>query len=116
MYNLSYAEVMDDLCSDERVNEHEAMSIVIEKLTSANEKGIRSSEAVDALFYTRRLWSYFMEHLADDANELPIETRANLISVGIWVLKEVEALRQWEQEDFSDIIQINSIIRDSLDG
>jgi len=116
MYNLSYAEVMDDLCSDQRLNEHEAMSIVIDKLNVAKERGVKSPEAVDALFYTRRLWSYFLEHLADDANELPIETRANLISVGIWVLKEVEALRQWEQEDFADIIQINSIIRDSLDG
>ncbi|GAA0771026.1 flagellar biosynthesis regulator FlaF [Roseibium denhamense] len=116
MYNLSYAEIMDDLCTDERMNEHEAMSIVIGKLEVAQEKGIRSAEAVDAIFYTRRLWSYFLEHLADDENQLPIETRANLISVGIWVLKEAEALRQWEQEDFSDIIQINSIIRDSLGG
>ncbi|MBN9670722.1 flagellar biosynthesis regulator FlaF [Roseibium aggregatum] len=116
MYNLSYAEVMDDLCSDQRLNEHQAMSIVIDKLSVAKERGVKSAEAVDALFYTRRLWSYFLEHLADDANELPLETRANLISVGIWVLKEVEALRQRRQDDFSDIIQINSIIRDSLDG
>ncbi|WP_299812763.1 flagellar biosynthesis regulator FlaF [uncultured Roseibium sp.] len=116
MYNLSYAEVMDDLCSDQRLNEHEAMTIVIEKLNSASELGIRSPEAVEALFYTRRLWSYFLEQLADDGNELPVETRANLISIGIWVLKEAEALRQWQQEDFADIIQINSIIRDSLDG
>lgn len=116
MYNLSYAEVMDELCADQRLNEHEAMSIVIDKLTLAQEKGVKSQEAVEAIFYTRRLWSYFLENLADDANELPLETRANLISVGIWVLKEAEALRQWEQEDFADIIQINSIIRDSLDG
>lgn len=116
MYNLSYAEVMDDLCSDQRLNEQEAMSIVIEKLTVASEHGIKSAEAVDALFFTRRLWSYFLEQLAEDANELPIETRANLISIGIWVLKEVEALRQWQQKDFADIIQINSIIRDSLNG
>lgn len=116
MYNLSYAEVMDDLCSDERMNEHEAMSIVIGKLNSAREKGARSAEAIDALFYTRRLWGYFMENLADDGNQLPVEMRANLISVGIWVLKEAEALRQWEKEDFSDIIEINTIIRDSLAG
>ncbi|WP_428525750.1 flagellar biosynthesis regulator FlaF [Roseibium sp.] len=116
MYNLSYAEVMDDLCSDERLNEHEAMCIIIGKLATAQEKGIRSPEAIDALFYTRRVWGFFMENLADDANQLPEEMRANLISVGIWVLKEAEALRQWEKEDFSDIIEINSIIRDSLAG
>lgn len=116
MYNLSYAEVMDDLCSDDRLNEHEAMCIVIAKLTEAQEKGARSAEAIDALFYTRRVWGYFMEHLADDANQLPEEMRANLISVGIWVLKEAESLRSWEKDDFSDIIEINSIIRDSLTG
>ena len=66
MYNLSYAEVMDDLCSDQRLNEHEAMSIVIGKLNVAQERGVKSPEAVDALFYTRRLWSYFLEHLADE--------------------------------------------------
>ncbi len=116
MYNLSYAEVMDDLCNDDRLNEHEAMGIVIGKLNVAHEKGVRSAEAIDALFYTRRLWGYFMEHLADDANQLPDETRANLISVGIWILKEAEILRNWEKEDFSDIIEINAIIRDSLTG
>ncbi|QDG77429.1 flagellar biosynthesis regulator FlaF [Labrenzia sp. PHM005] len=116
MYNLSYAEVIEDLCADERLNEHEAMSIVIGKLANAQEKGVRSAEAIDALFYTRRVWGYFMEHLADDANQLPDEMRANLISVGIWVLKEAEALRQWEKDDFADIIEINSIIRDSLAG
>jgi flagellar protein FlaF len=116
MYNLSYAEVMDDLCADDRLNEHEAMSIVIGKLSDAQQKGVRSAEAIDALYYTRRLWGYFMEHLADDANQLPDETRANLISVGIWVLKEAESLRQWETDDFTDIIEINSIIRDSLAG
>ena len=43
--------------------------------------------------------------------------RGNLqAAMRAWWERRREALRQWEQDDFSDIIQINSIIRDSLDG
>ncbi|MTI45910.1 flagellar protein FlaF [Roseibium hamelinense] len=116
MYNLSYAETADEICTDDRLNEAEALNIVISKLMSAREHGVKSLEAVDALFYTRRLWAYFMENLADDENALPENTRAELISIGIWMLKEAERLRQEEIESFDDMIQINEIIRDSLTG
>ncbi|WP_153772076.1 flagellar biosynthesis regulator FlaF [Labrenzia sp. CE80] len=116
MYNLSYAETMDEICSDDRMNEAEAMDIVIGMLEVAQEKGTQSREAVEAIFNTRRLWTYFMESLSDDANALPTALRADLISVGIWVLKEIEKIRQNEVKTFDGLIQINSIIRDSLQG
>lgn len=116
MYNLSYTETMDEICADERLNEVEALNIVIAKLETARAKGARSVEAIDALYYTRRLWAFFMENLADEANALPTTLRAELISVGIWVVKEAERLRQDEIESFDDLIQINGIIRDSLNG
>ncbi|WP_417669121.1 flagellar biosynthesis regulator FlaF [Roseibium sp.] len=116
MYNLSYAETMEDICADERMNEAEAMGIVIGMLEAAREKGANSREAIEAIFNTRRLWGFFLESLSDDANALPKPLRADLISVGIWVLKEAERLRQNEVTSFDAIIQINTIIRDSLQG
>ena len=116
MYNLSYAETMDDICADERLNELEAMNIVISKLELARDKGVNSRETVEALFYTRRLWGYFLESLTDDSNELPAALRAQLISIGIWTVKETERLRQNESESLDPLIHINSIIRDSLNG
>lgn len=116
MFNLSYAETMEDICSDERMNEREAMTIVIEKLELARDKGMKSRETVEALFYTRRLWGHFLESLADDANELSPSLRAQLISIGIWVTKETERLRKGESTSLDPLIQINCIIRDSLNG
>lgn len=116
MYTQSYAETMDEICVDDRLNEVEALTIVISKLEAAKAKGAQSIEAVDALFYTRRLWTFFMESLADDANSLPASLRAELISIGIWIIKEVERLRYHEVESFDDLIEINGMIRDSLNG
>ncbi|WP_417674536.1 flagellar biosynthesis regulator FlaF [Roseibium sp.] len=116
MYNLSYAETMDDICADEKLNELEAMNIVIAKLEQAKDCGPNSRETVEALFFTRRLWGYFLESLTDDNNELPTALRAQLISIGIWAIKETERIRQNESESLDPLIQINSIIRDSLNG
>ncbi len=116
MYNLSYAETMEELCTDERMNEAEAINIVIGKLEKAQEMGASSREAVEAIFSTRRLWNFFLESLSDDSNALPAPLRADLISIGIWVLKEAEKIRQQEETSFAALININSIIRDSLQG
>lgn len=116
MYSMSYAETMDEICSDERMNEAEAFDIVLSMLQKAREQGVRSREAIEALFNTRRLWTYLLESLSDEANELPRELRANLISIGIWVLKETQKLREEEVTSFDALIEINSMIRDSLKG
>jgi len=114
MYSLSYAETMDEICSDDRANEVTALNIVLSKLEQAHIAGMNSPELVDALFYTRRLWMFFTESLADDQNALPPEMRANLLSIGIWVIKEIERIRQEEVSSVEDLIQINTMIRDGL--
>ncbi|MFD1695830.1 flagellar biosynthesis regulator FlaF [Roseibium aestuarii] len=116
MYSHSYAETMDEICLDERTNEAEAVELVLAMLMRAEARGTQSREAVEALFNLRRLWAYFLESLGDNANELPKELRANLISIGIWVLQEAERVRQGEVTSFAALIEINTIIRDSLRG
>jgi flagellar protein FlaF len=114
MYKFSYAQTMDEIGNDPRQDEREALGIVISQLELAREKGPRSREAVEAIFNTRRVWSHFLESLAGNENELPVEIRADLISIGIWVLKELERLRRQETDSFDALIDINGIIRDSL--
>jgi flagellar protein FlaF len=83
-------------------------------LVDAKEKGAQSREAVDALFFVRRVWVRFIEDLGSKENELDAELRANLISVGIWILKESERLRRGETKSFDGIVEISGIIRDGL--
>jgi flagellar protein FlaF len=45
---------------------------------------------------------------------LPLNLRADLISIGIWVLKEAERIRMRHSDNFQGIADVITIIRDGL--
>ena len=110
MYQLQYADIQEDAVMDARSRERELMARSIGLLDKARQTKANSVEAVEATHFTRRLWTALVDDLAQPDNELPPELRANLISIGIWVLKEVERIRQGESEDFEGIIEISEMI------
>ncbi len=114
MYRFSYAETMESFSDHSRGREKMAIDYVIGRLEAGLEKGLRSPEAVQAMHETRRLWAFFLEDLAKRENELPEALRADLISIGLFILKELERIRREESDDLSGIIEINTIIRDGL--
>jgi flagellar protein FlaF len=61
-----------------------------------------------------RIWTSFMEDLGSSENELPVELRANLISIGLWLLREGEAVRQGQSQNFEGLIEVSQIIRDGI--
>jgi flagellar protein FlaF len=114
MYQFSYAEVAEDSPQDIRARERDALSRCVEMLESAEKSGPRSREAHEALTFLRKLWTIFIEDLSSDSNDLPRDLRAQLISIGLWMLKEIERLRGGAKDSFADLIEINAIIRDGL--
>lgn len=63
---------------------------------------------------TFELWSTLIQELSTPENELPSDVRGNLISIGIWVLKETDAIRAGRSTNFSGVADICTIIRDGL--
>jgi flagellar biosynthesis activator protein FlaF len=114
MYQAGYAEVLEDSNAVARSYERQALGRAIELLTAAEKRGRRSREAIEALLFTRRLWNILLQDLASPENALPVQLRANLISIGIWVLKEAERIRLEESDNFAGIIQICDSIRGGL--
>lgn len=114
MYEFSYAEIQSDSVADSRDREKQVLTRSIELLTSAKAVGVRSMETIEALRFVNRVWTTFVEDLGDPENSLPKELRANLISIGLWVLREAEEVRQERSEDFDGIIEITAIIRDGI--
>ena len=49
-----------------------------------------------------------------EALTLQEELRANLISIAIWILKEIEKIRKRESTNFQGIIDITTIIKDGI--
>jgi flagellar protein FlaF len=114
MYQFSYAEATEDDQSEARSVERQALDRAIGLLNAAETAGPNSRELVEALYYTRRLWNVFVEELASDENALPVEVRASLISIGIWILKEADAIRLGKSRNCSGIGEICAIVRDGL--
>lgn len=114
MYQFSYAEVQQDAVADSKDRERQVLDKSIQMLHAARDKGPKSREATEALYFVNRVWVRFIEDLGSPDNELEQELRANLISIGIWVLREAEKIRTGESENFDGIIDISAIIRDGL--
>jgi flagellar biosynthesis activator protein FlaF len=114
MYEFAYNEVIEDSRQTMRARERQAMDRVIGMLRAAAEKGPGSRERVEALFYLRRLWTIFLNDLNDPNNELPEQLRAGIISIGIWMMKEIDRVRGGMTNDLTPMIEINALIRDGL--
>ena len=114
MYQLSYAEVLEDDQVAARRVEAGALDRAIVLLEQAAAISRPSLEGVEALHFTRQLWVTFIQALGSSENALPPELRANLISIGIWVLKEADAISLGNSTNYAGIAGICAIIRDGL--
>jgi flagellar biosynthesis activator protein FlaF len=114
MHQFSYADIVGDATNASRHQEQLAFGQAIDMLEAAKTAGIKSREAIEAIFYLRRLWSHLIEDLAQPENDLPETLRADLISIGLWVMKEAEQIRLFKSENFDGLIEINGIIRAGL--
>ena len=114
MYQFSYAEVVEDSPKELRARERQALDQAISMLKTAHLAGPGTREMTEALIFLRQLWAIFMDDLQHPENELPQAIRANLLSIGIWIGKEVERIRTGNTSDLSAVIEINEIIKRGL--
>jgi len=114
MHRSAYAEILDDTPSQARARERAAFERAIELLVEAEAKGRRSPEALEALLYLRRLWSVLIEDLINPENDLPQTLRADLISIGLWVMRETDLIRLEQSENFAGLIEVTRSISEGL--
>ena len=114
MYQFSYADIQTDSVADAKDRERQLLTRSIDLLVAARESGTQSVQAVEAIHFLNRVWTSFIEDLGGSENALPSELRANLISIGLWLLRESEAVRQGESENFDGLIEVSQIIRDGI--
>jgi flagellar protein FlaF len=114
MYQFSYAEIQTDSIADAKDRERQLLTRSIDLLISAREKGPNTAQAAEAIHFMNRVWTSFMQDLGSSENELPKELRANLISIGLWLLREGETIRQGNSSNFEGLIEVSQIIRDGI--
>ena len=114
MYQFSYADIQTDSVADARDRERQLLDRAIALLSDARSSGPDSMQAIEALHFTNRLWTTLIDDLGSEDNALPKELRANLISIGLWVLREAEEVRQGRSDNFEGLIEVSQIIRDGI--
>ena len=114
MYQVSYAEVLDDAPKQNRDRERRAIERSIDLLRAAEPTGTGSRESAEALLFVRQLWTVFVEDLAQPDNDLPQKLRADLISIGLWVMREIENIRMEKTPSFKDLIEVSQLIAEGL--
>lgn len=114
MYSRQYAEALEDSQDDARERERSAIDHSIFLMERAEDEGASQGSRAKAIFFTGQLWAVLVEDLADPGNALPKDLRAQIISIGIWIIKELERLRNGDVESFADIVAVSKSIRDGI--
>jgi flagellar biosynthesis activator protein FlaF len=114
MYQSLYTEIAADNADAIRDSERRAFEHATALLKSAQDRGPQSREVVEALHFVGRLWGILMEDLANEGNDLPESLRASLISIGIWMLRRVEDVRQGRSDDLRAMIDVSQSISRGL--
>ena len=114
MYTSYYAESSELSGCCQKSNEVEAINHLVASLKDAKIQGIQSPVGVKALYQTNLVWSYLLEDLCKPENALPDQLKADLVSIGIFILKEVGRLRQNEDGNIDTLIDLNAMISTGL--
>ena len=114
MYKFSYEEALSQSGGRQRENERLAIEQSVAMMKSAEKAGPKSREAIDAICFLNRLWSFLLEDLVKPDNALPEEVRAKLISIGIWMLREAESISSGQSRSFLGLIDISNVIAEGL--
>ena len=114
MYQRCYEEVLEDDQSAARRVEFMALDRAVTMLMRADEDKDAPFAGIEALHYTRQLWTTFANELASPDNALPESLRASLISIAIFILKEADAIGLGRSTNYAGIADICGIVRDGL--
>jgi flagellar protein FlaF len=110
----AYETVVEDSGQQARTRERQALSLGIDRLERLCKGSFSNEDLVQSLLYIRRLWTLLIEDLAHPDNAFPDQLRADIISIGLWIIKEADRLREERSNDVTGLIEINRLIRDAL--
>jgi flagellar protein FlaF len=79
---------------------------VCRELTTVSEEGIEGTRRLEALDWNRRVWMTMTVDCGSPQNPLPVELRAKIVSLGIWVHRYTEDV-MWNGADLQPLLDIN---------
>ncbi|MBJ3778664.1 flagellar biosynthesis regulator FlaF [Acuticoccus mangrovi] len=72
------------------------------------------TKRLEAARYMQTLWGFLIRDLSHPANDLSDGLKANLISIGLWVMRQTDKIIADESDDWDALIEINRTVREGL--
>ncbi|SHO63217.1 flagellar protein FlaF [Pseudoxanthobacter soli DSM 19599] len=114
MYRFSYAEIVEDSSDEGRSRERMAFEHAIYLLEKAEPRGLKSSETLEAAQFVQKMWSFLISDLSSGDNGLAESVRADLMSIGLWVIRQADHLIHERAVSLDALITVHRTIRDGL--
>lgn len=114
MYQFSYSEILEDSPKDCRQREYDLFDRAVTLLRAAEGYPSQSPEVLGAIVFLQRVWTFLIKDLGHPDNGLPDQLKGQLISIGLWVMKESDLVIRGEHNNLAALIDINILIRDGL--
>jgi len=114
MRNNAYQKIMEDDQSAARDRERQLFMEAVRAMEACDADPADMMSRVRAIAAVNRLWSALLCDLAAPENQLPVDLRAKLVSIGIFVLRRLETLRSGGTGSFDGLIEIHRAIGEGL--
>ena len=114
MFRASYLETVEDAGPAARARDAHLFELVIERIEAIGALPPDDRTRLEGLRLVQEFWRYLIADLSDDANALPLELRADLVSIGLWAIREADALIAGRKEDVDALREVHATIRDGL--
>ena len=114
MYHMRYSDVVEESGISARERESALFNRCIEKLIEVQVHNINSPIVIEAADFIEGFWIAIIEDLGREDNHLSNHLKASIISIGIYVMKEMNNLRNGVHVDIPTLIDISSSLRDGL--
>ena len=114
MIQFAYSDVLEDDQTSAKEREFELFQEGIGLMKASDAEPAHIGKRAEAIYYNSRLWTRLLDDLASAENALTDELKANLISIGIFVIKHFGKMREDKSLDFSIAIELSETINRGL--
>lgn len=114
MYQFSYAEILDDAPEIGRQRELAAFDRAIDLMRIAERPDAAAKDREAAATFLQNLWAVLIDDLCNPENALPDTLRGDLVSVGLWSMRESGEILSAPERSLAALIEVNTSVRDGL--
>ncbi|KQP10230.1 MAG: flagellar biosynthesis regulator FlaF [Methylobacterium sp.] len=114
MYQFSYADIMEDAPEIGRERERAAFDRALDLMRIADRPDAATADRIAAAQFVQKLWAVLIDDLTSPENALPEALRADLVSLGLWSMRESNAVLSTPGHSLAALIEVNASIRDGL--